>query len=161
MSIRVKNSMKKQIIASIVATVTILIVAVSLLVGNNMKKMIDNSVLEDSKNMLYEMSSNVNLILETADKDDITDKLQDYCNEKSGQDNLEYAVIVDTNVKAIAHSDSVKLNKVYDDEFTVNAVHQGNNGKIVYEKYWADQQNCWVYNMLSPIYKDGKQFGVL
>lgn len=40
----------------------ILITIVSLLVGKSMKKLIDNIMFDSSKEMLYEISSNVSII---------------------------------------------------------------------------------------------------
>ncbi|QEK01774.1 methyl-accepting chemotaxis protein [Treponema phagedenis] len=67
-------------------------------------------------------------------------------------------VIIDTNVTAVAHSDHIKLGKVYDDDYTIDGCTRGN---IKTSRFWADVQNTWTYDIMYPIYKDGKLFGSL
>ncbi|CEM60683.1 HAMP domain protein [Treponema phagedenis] len=79
-------------------------------------------------------------------------------DSEAKKNSVAYMVIIDTNVTAVAHSDHIKLGKVYDDDYTIDGCTRGN---IKTSRFWADVQNTWTYDIMYPIYKDGKLFGSL
>ncbi|MCT4594450.1 MAG: methyl-accepting chemotaxis protein [Anaeromicrobium sp.] len=85
--------------------------------------------------------------------------MQKIVKEKASQENIAYAVIIDKNVTAIAHSDTQKIGKVYsDDPYTEDGA---TNGNIKTSKFYADVQKIWTYDIMVPLYKKGEHVGAL
>lgn len=88
-----------------------------------------------------------------------TEELQNFV-EKQITDNahIAYAVVIDTSVTAVAHSDTEKIGKNYsDDPYTVDGA---TNGSTMTSKFYADVQKAWTYDVMVPIYlKDGTLYG--
>ncbi|QXM07172.1 methyl-accepting chemotaxis protein [Crassaminicella indica] len=85
--------------------------------------------------------------------------MQKIVEQKASQDNIAYAIIIDKNVTAIAHSDRQKLGKVYkDDPYTEDGAV---NGNIKTSKFYADVQKIWTYDIMVPLYINGKHIGAL
>lgn len=82
-------------------------------------------LIEKANEQVYEVAKQVETIL-NSERDPIP-SLQDFVELKAQQDNVTYAIIIDTNVKAVAHSDTNKLGKVYDDEYTIAGAKNGKN----------------------------------
>ena len=59
-------------------------------------------------------------------------------------------------MKAVAHSDKQKLNKTYEDSYTVAGATRGVQQ---YSKWYADVQQVWVYDIMAPIYVNGQLYG--
>lgn len=69
-------------------------------------------------------------------------ELQEFVEESvSKNDHLAYAVVIDTTVTAIAHSDSEKIGKSYIDDVTYT-VPASQNGEIMTSQFWADVQQA-------------------
>jgi len=58
----------------------------------------------------------------------------------------------------VAHSDKEKLGKVYDDAYTIDGAK---HGKKQFTRWYAEVQGIWTYDIMEPIYKDGKLYGVI
>lgn len=84
--------------------------------------------------------------------------LQKLVDTEAAQDSVAYAVIIDKNITAIAHSDHIKLGKVYDDDYTVEGASKG---MMKTSRFYADVQKYWTYDIMYPLYKDGAIFGAL
>ena len=84
--------------------------------------------------------------------------LQKLVDTEAAQDSVAYAVIIDKNITAIAHSDHIKLGKVYDDDYTVEGASKG---MMKTSRFYADVQKDWTYDIMYPLYKDGAIFGAL
>ncbi|GCD12476.1 methyl-accepting chemotaxis protein [Clostridium tagluense] len=125
---------------------------VSFLIKNEMKTVLLSKSLETTKEISYE----VNNILNT--KDINIEALQSFVVNKSKQSNITYAVIIDTNAKAIAHSDKMKIGKVYDDDYTIDGAK---NGNIKTSRFYADVQKYWTYDIMVPIYANKTLIGAL
>ncbi|MGU3845408.1 methyl-accepting chemotaxis protein, partial [Vibrio diabolicus] len=69
---------------------------------------------------------------------------------------VSYAVVIDRNVTAVAHSDKQKLNKTYNDNYTVEGATKGVQQ---YSKWYADVQKVWVFDIMAPIYVNGQLYG--
>lgn len=74
-------------------------------------------------------------------------------------DHIAYAVIIDSNVSALAHSDTQKIGISYaDDPYTVEGATQGMTKNM---EFYADVQKTWVYDVMVPIYVGEKQVGAM
>lgn len=82
--------------------------------------------------------------------------LQELVIELTKRGDIAYAVAIDENIQAIAHSDRQKLSKVYSDEYTIAGAGQG---KPQYSRWFADVQGVWVYDIMMPVYVDGRLWG--
>ncbi|KPV58519.1 hypothetical protein QJ48_16130 [Paenibacillus sp. A3] len=104
-----------------------------------------------------EIADQAELIL--AGNPDSVKSLQALVERKIKETNLTYAIVIDTNVTAVAHSDSQKIGKVYkDDPYTEDGAK---NGNIKTSAFYADVQKIWTYDIMTPIYKDGKLYGAM
>lgn len=88
------------------------------------------------------------------------EKLQTFVENEvqESKGNISYAVIIDTNVQAIAHSDKQKLGKIYTDDYTISAATKGITRN---SKFYADVQKIWTYDIMVPIMLEGKQIASL
>lgn len=96
-----------------------------------MEKVLLSKSIETAQEIGYEVN---NLM---AVKDSKVEDLQTFIDGKAKQKNIIYAVIIDTNVKAIAHSDKEKTGKVCDDAYTVDGAKSGNAKTL---RFYADVQ---------------------
>jgi len=122
------------------------------IVGKNSKEVL----IEKANEQVYEIAKQAETILNS--ENDPISSLQDFVESKAQQDNVTYAVVIDTNVKAVAHSDKEKLGKLYDDAYTIDGAK---HGKKQFSRWYADVQDIWTYDIMEPIYKDGKLYGVI
>lgn len=104
-----------------------------------------------------EIADQAELIL--AENPDSVKSLQAFVERKIKESNLTYAIVIDTNVTAVAHSDAQKIGKVYkDDPYTEDGAK---NGNVKTSAFYADVQKIWTYDIMTPIYKDGKLYGAM
>ncbi len=115
---------------------------------------IDSIILKRSQAQAELLAKNVEYVLETSTKP-MAD-LQAFVTSLKQRNDISYAVVIDTNIKAVAHSDAQKLNKVYDDNYTVEGA---GHGKPKHSKWYADVQKVWVYDIMTPVYLNGKLYG--
>ncbi|WFD09944.1 methyl-accepting chemotaxis protein [Tepidibacter hydrothermalis] len=124
------------------------------------KELIENKMtdvfLEKGVEQVQEIAYQAEYILKS-DENDI-ENLQKFVEKKALQNNIAYAIIIDTNVTAIAHSDKQKIGKVYEDEYSIDG---SKNGNIKTSKFYADVQKIWTYDIMVPIYKNGELVGVV
>lgn len=139
-------------LALVLITLVVSTYGVSYYVKNEMEKVLLGKSVETAKEIGFE----VNTLLEN--KTAGLPELQNFISTKGKQENIVYAVIIDTNVKAIAHSDTAKIGKVYDDAYTTDGAK---NGNIKTSRFYADVQKCWTYDIMVPIYKNGTLAGAL
>lgn len=122
------------------------------IVGKNSKEVL----IEKANEQVYEIAKQAETILNS--KSDPIQSLQDFVELKAQQDNVTYAIVIDTNVKAVAHSDKGKLGKTYDDTYTIDGAK---HGKKQFTRWYAEVQGIWTYDIMEPIYKDGELYGVI
>ncbi|PSU48371.1 methyl-accepting chemotaxis protein [Photobacterium frigidiphilum] len=115
---------------------------------------IDKIILKKSQAQAELLAKNVEYILSTSQKP--LDDLQDLVQSLKTRSDISYAIVINKDVKAIAHSDIEKLNKIYNDNYTVDGATKG---KAQHSKWYADIQDVWVYDILTPVYVDGKLYG--
>lgn len=92
--------------------------------------------------------------------DNPIEKLQNFVDKQVSESNgsISYAVIIDKNVQAIAHSDKEKIGKIYEDDYTIDAATKGVTQN---SKFYADVQKIWTYDIMVPIIVEGEQVSSL
>lgn len=115
---------------------------------------IDKIILKKSQAQAELLAKNVEYVLSTSPKP--LDDLQNLVESLKSRSDISYAVVINKNVKAIAHSDIEKLNKTYNDSYTVDGA---TTGKALHSKWYADIQDVWVYDILTPVYVNGELYG--
>ena len=122
------------------------------IVGKNSKEVL----IEKANEQVYEIAKQAETILNS--ENDPISSLQDFVESKAKQENVTYAIVIDTNAKAVAHSDKGKLGKTYEDAYTIDGAK---HGKKQFTRWYAEVQDIWTYDIMEPIYKDGKLYGVI
>lgn len=117
---------------------------------------IDKIILKKSQQQASLLVKNVEYVLEKSSQP-LAD-LQNLVTSLKSRPDISYAIVINKQVKAVAHSDKGKLNKVYDDSYTVKGATQGASQ---YSKWYADVQKVWVYDIMSPIYVNGELYGTV
>lgn len=117
---------------------------------------ITDVMIDKATEMAYEIAREAEFIL-NSEEDPIPD-LIDFVREKAAQDNITYAIVIDTNVQAVAHSDPAKQDKTYEDEYTITSATKGVQQ---YTRWYAEVQGEWTYDIMQPIYKDGVLYGAM
>lgn len=154
---RNNGSIKRNLICIFIVAIIVIFSITTVLIGYILKKSITDVLLNKSIETADEVKGSIELILDNDDSNEI-EKLQNLVEEKSKKDNIAYAVIIDENIKAIAHSDKEKIGKVYDDDYTIDGVK---NQKIQTSKFYADVQKYWTYDIMIPLEKNGAKYGAL
>lgn len=154
---RNNGSIKRNLICIFIVAIIVIFSITTVLIGSILRKSITDVLLNKSIETADEVKGSIELILDNDDSNEI-EKLQNLVEEKSKKDNIAYAVIIDENIKAIAHSDKEKIGKVYDDDYTIDGVK---NQKIQTSKFYADVQKYWTYDIMIPLEKNGTKYGAL
>lgn len=89
-------------------------------------------------------------------KEDPLADLQEFVEELTERDDISYAIVIDSNVQAVAHSDIQKRNKVYKDEYTIEGATKGASQ---HSRWYAEVQKTWVFDVMAPIYINDKLYG--
>lgn len=149
-------SLKLKIAITSAIVMLISFVVVMLLTLNIAKSKISDAMMEQLINQSSQIAKQAELLIE---KDATVDELQEFVEgitEKNSY--IAYAVIVDDDVTALAHSDAQKIGKSYADD-TEYSVPAATKGEIKSSSFWADVQGAWTYDIMYPIYIDGVQYG--
>jgi len=117
---------------------------------------IDKIILKKSQQQASLLVKNVEYVLEKSSQPEVD--LQSLVTSLKSRPDITYAIVINKQVKAIAHSDEAKLNKVYDDSYTVKGATEGVSQ---YSKWYAEVQKVWVYDIMSPIYVNGALYGTV
>jgi methyl-accepting chemotaxis protein len=115
---------------------------------------IDEIILHKSQVQAEFLAGNAGYILENSENP--VQDLQKLVGDLKQRSDVSYAIVIDSNVMAIAHSDKNKLNKVYEDSYTVEGATKGVQQ---FSKWYADVQQVWVFDIMAPIYVDGELYG--
>ncbi|QUJ69669.1 HAMP domain-containing protein (plasmid) [Photobacterium sp. GJ3] len=115
---------------------------------------IDSIILKRSQAQAELLAKHVEYVLESSDQP-LAD-LQTFVTTLKQRSDISYAVVIDKNITAVAHSDRQKLQKVYDDQYTREAAGEG---KPKHSKWYADVQKVWVYDIMMPVYVGGQLYG--
>ena len=116
---------------------------------------IDDIILKKSQVEAEVIAKNVEYVLQNSTQP-LAD-LQELVLTLSERTDIIYAIFIDRNIKAVAHSDINKLNKVYKDSYTMEGAGKG---EPKFSKWYADVQKLWVYDIMVPVYdKNGVLLG--
>lgn len=152
---RKKSSFLTVLSIGILVCIMCLFVASTIMLYFSFRKNLTQLIVQKSTELTREIAKNAEYILENA-KNPITD-LQVLVDKTAAQKNIAYAVIIDKNVTAIAHSDHIKLGKVYEnDSYTEEGAAKGIEKN---SRFYADVQKIWTYDIMIPIYKNNEIFG--
>lgn len=150
------KSIQKQLMISVVGLFVLILVFITgvtaKLVRDNMTKIL----IEKAQEQVYEIARQAEHTMEHSG--DYLEELQEFVTQKEKQANITYAIVIDTNVQAVAHSDLNKRNKIYKDDYTIEGATKG---KKQFTKWFAEVQGIWTYDIMEPIYKDGELYGVI
>ncbi|MBN1046416.1 MULTISPECIES: methyl-accepting chemotaxis protein [unclassified Clostridium] len=152
----IKKSIKSLLTGVILVSLLVIFSLTTIISIFNIKNSMTNVLLNKSVEVVNQVKSLVEYIIENQDND--INQLQELVEKKAKLDNIAYVVIVDKNIKAIAHSDKQKLGKVYDDDYIKNAVKEGETKS---RKFYADVQKIWTYDIIVPIEVNGELYGSL
>ncbi|QFI37833.1 HAMP domain-containing protein [Moritella marina ATCC 15381] len=119
-------------------------------------KEIDKIILKKSQEQASLLATNVEYVLEKSSQPIID--LQALVTALKVRPDISYAIVINKDVKAVAHSDKEKINKVYDDSYSVAGASQGVSQ---HSKWYADVQEVWVYDIMSPVYVNGELYGTV
>ena len=148
-----KMAMKTRIILT---SLVILWMGVFLLVINSIRTVesgIKSSMVKQFVEEDKQIAAQAEIILE---KGGGTEELQSFVsNLIQKNQNIAYAVVIDTTVTAIAHSDTEKIGKNYSDD-TTYTVPAATQGEVKTSEFWADVQQAWTYDVMYPIYQNGE-----
>lgn len=150
------KSIKRHLLFSTMALLLLAFVVNTGLTAYIVKKESQSVLIDKAKEQVFEMAKQAEVILNT--EDEPLESLQAFVETKAKQSNVTYAIVIDTNVSAVAHSDIQKLNKVYEDAYTVEGAQKG---KQQFSRWYAEVQDVWTYDIMEPIYKNGELYGVL
>ena len=117
---------------------------------------ISDIILHKSKSHAELIANHVSYVLENSSKPVVD--LQALTEQLKQRSDVSYAVVIDQNVKAVAHSDIQKIGKTYNDTYTIDGVSKG---IVQHSKWYADIQQVWVYDIMTPIYVNDELFGSL
>ncbi|WP_253664540.1 methyl-accepting chemotaxis protein [Vibrio sp. Y20_XG_PY13] len=148
--------MKKTILLAVCTMFTLAAIASMGVTYFISSEKIGDIILHESKTKAELIADNVSYILENSSNP--TSDIQALVEQLKQRTDVSYAVIIDRSVKAIAHSDEQKIGKVYNDVYTIDGASQGVKQ---HSKWYADIQQVWVYDIMTPIYVNGKLFGAL
>ncbi|KFX59444.1 methyl-accepting chemotaxis protein [Clostridium botulinum] len=152
----IKKSIKSLLTGVILVSLLVIFSLTTIISIFNIKNSMTNVLLNKSVEVVNQVKSLVEYIIENQDND--INQLQELVEKKAKLDNIAYVVIVDKNIKAIVHSDKQKLGKVYDDDYIKNAVKEGETKS---RKFYADVQKIWTYDIIVPIEVNGEVYGSL
>lgn len=115
---------------------------------------IDQIILKRSQAQAEVLANNASYILENSSQ--ATEDLQTLVEDLSQRADVSYAVVINRNVEAIAHSDSERVGRVYTDDYTIAGAR---HGEPQYSRWFADLQDVWAYDIMVPIYVSGQLWG--
>lgn len=113
---------------------------------------IDEIILKKSQAQAEVIAKNVEYILQNSSQPLVD--LQALVRSLSNRSDILYAVFIDRNIQAVAHSDISKLNKIYNDDYTMDSIGKGEQK---FSKWYADVQEVWAYDIMVPVYNNNGQ----
>lgn len=149
------NSLKTKIIISVVVSIILSFAVFSIVSTNVIEKNMEDVILEKSVTEAEQIAKQVEILLKYGAT---TEDLQSFVETQiKDNDYLAYAVVIDSTVTAIAHSDTEKIGKTYEDDYSVSGAR---DGEIMTSSFYADVQKAWTYDVMVPIKAaDGSHFG--
>ncbi|WP_159102299.1 methyl-accepting chemotaxis protein [Caldalkalibacillus mannanilyticus] len=150
-----KGSLKNRIIAvTLILFLAIITISTSINIMT-VQSNVSEAVLDKSINQVHEIARQAEFLLKYGSPAE----LQSFVEQKTEQEEVAYAIVIDKTVTAVAHSDAERIGRNYqDDAYSVDGAQ---NGNIMTSKFFADLQNSWTYDIMVPIYIDGQLYGAM
>ena len=152
----IRKNIKIQIVVGMMLLIMLIIAANLLGFALFSRHKVRQMVLDRAINQVTATARYAEYLLENVP--DYLPALQKLVEKEAAQDSVAYAVIIDKNITAIAHSDQIKLGKVYNDAYTIEGASKG---VVKTSRFYADVQKYWTYDIMYPLYKNGTIFGAL
>ncbi|WP_189597111.1 methyl-accepting chemotaxis protein [Paenibacillus elgii] len=154
---RTSGKLKNKVVGITLLLLLLMLTTSTIATIYSIRSSMNTILIDKGVELNKEIADQAELIL--AGKPDSVKSLQALVERKIKEANLTYAIVIDTNVTAVAHSDPQKIGKVYkDDPYTEDGAK---NGNIKTSAFYADVQKIWTYDIMVPIYKDGKLYGTM
>lgn len=151
-----KRSIKVFLMSYFILFLLISMIINALLTAFNLDGKIRDVMIDNAKQMTYEVARQAEQILNT--EEDPIEALNEFVAEKEDQENITYAIVIDKNVQAIAHSDPEKRDKIYTDDYTIAGAR---DGQEQFSRWYAETQGYWTHDIMTPIYLNGELYGVM
>ena len=111
---RVVQSLKTKIVACVICLMIVCFIIFSI-VGNQItKKNVSEAMLDKCVAETEQIADQVELLLNSGADTEALQKLVE--SQVANHTEIAYAVVIDSTVTAVAHSDTEKIGKVYDDD---------------------------------------------
>lgn len=149
------KSLKTKVLVAAIGLLIVVLFIYNSFCSYIVRTSIADIVLNKSINGAEQMARQVELILKNNGE---VSELQKMVEMQVEEDGIAYAVIIDKECTAIAHSDTEKIGKKYDDEYTIDGAQ---NGNIKTSKFYADVQQQWTDDIMVPIKVDGELYGAM
>ncbi|WP_163852834.1 methyl-accepting chemotaxis protein [Paenibacillus elgii] len=154
---RTSGKLKNKVVGITLLLLLLMLTTSTIATIYSIRSSMNTILIDKGVELNKEIADQAELIL--AGNPDSVKSLQALVERKIKETNLTYAIVIDTNVTAVAHSDPQKIGKVYkDDPYTEDGAK---NGNIKTSAFYADVQKIWTYDIMTPIYKDGKLYGAM
>jgi len=150
-----RYSMMTKIVTNTLVLIVLGFVLYSAIIQASVEKRVKELYVQQAINEVNQIASRVEVILNSgADMEE----LQSFVEQITEENNeIAYAVLIDQNVTAVAHSDIEKIGRDYrGDSYTEQGCLQG---VIMNSRFFADVQNAWVYDIMIPVYENGTLYG--
>ncbi|MEM5529728.1 methyl-accepting chemotaxis protein [Gammaproteobacteria bacterium AS21] len=118
------------------------------------KSEMERVILEQSYDKVSLLSEHAQYVLENSQQP-ITD-MTVLVRKLKNRTDISYAILIDKNAQAVAHSDEQKQDKVYSDEYTLSGAQQGERQ---HSMWYAEVQKTWVYDVMVPVYVHDVLYG--
>lgn len=153
---KVRNGSLKNRIIGISLLLFISVISISSYLNiSTVKENVSDALLEKSIQQVDEIARQAEYILLSTSNPTV--ELQNFVENKAKQSGIAYAVVIDKNVTAIAHSDQEKVGKNYEDD--PYSVDGAKNGKTMTSRFYADVQKSWTFDIMVPIYINNTLYG--
>ncbi|MDE7298691.1 MAG: hypothetical protein K2N94_07655 [Lachnospiraceae bacterium] len=151
-----KTSLKVKITSVAIVLFIVGFLAMAAISLRFMENLISKSMEEQFVKENTQLANQAGIILEDGGG---IPELQKFVEKRVAENShFAYAVVIDKNVAAVAHSDTEKIGKTYTDD-TSYTVPAAQNGVIMTSQFWADVQQAWTYDIMCPIYANGTLYG--
>ena len=150
-----KKNINHSLRFGIISVLTIILLANALITYYVTQKNVQTVLMEKAISRSEMLSREAANLISMGDYEQ---KLQELVDREVQQEDIIYAIVIDKNVTAMAHSDHNKIGKSYEDEYTIDAAK---NGNLKTSMWYAEVQKMWARDIIVPIYVNGELFGGL
>ncbi len=139
----------------IVAIVSIMLIVVMVFSLVLIERSVDKILFEKAVIRVSALAREAGSIIE---RGGTTDDLQDFVVRENNCDDIIYAIVIDQNVTAIAHSEEAIRYRVYTDEYTVEGVR---NARVQNEMWYSENLGLWGRDIMVPIRVNSEYYGMM